>query len=149
MPSLVTAITTQTGRFAICPFPILTLMGILKCCSTLGAAAATTGATKVLIVLARAVAGRTAAEPAAGQPTANDPWSKASSSVTTATSLRSDPSYTSLAGDTAMTREELTAIIRTALGNTGDVISADVIAEGELGIETTDGRFFVTVQPID
>ncbi|NUR01294.1 MAG: hypothetical protein HOY79_33660 [Streptomyces sp.] len=48
-----------------------------------------------------------------------------------------------------MNRDELTATIAAALGDAEDVISADVIDDGEIGVQTADGRFFVTVTAHD
>lgn len=48
-----------------------------------------------------------------------------------------------------MDREQLLTSIRGALIDHPDVLSADVLDDEELGVETTDGRFFITVQSHD
>ncbi|MDW6058107.1 hypothetical protein SAZ11_08390 [Streptomyces sp. FXJ1.4098] len=48
-----------------------------------------------------------------------------------------------------MDRKQLLTIIRAALLDHPHVISADVIDDGEIGVETTDGRHFVTAQSHD
>ncbi|MHB9861903.1 hypothetical protein [Streptomyces sp. YIM S03343] len=41
------------------------------------------------------------------------------------------------------------SLIRDALTCNDDVLSADVIDDGEIGVETTDGRFFISVESFD
>jgi len=48
-----------------------------------------------------------------------------------------------------LTRDELVASVIAGLGDAEDVLSTENLGDGDIGVETTGGRFFITVTAHD